>query len=95
MWVVDNKKQTAKNYINNDLVSNMTNLSGEIEKMKQTISMIDHSIGGIPSGMDNELEGCLQSSIREMQYCLGVLQNVKSKVSELEVREWVSDGDDQ
>jgi hypothetical protein len=92
-WVVNNEKANAKYYLRTNITSNITNLSTSISDIRNLVSSIDCTIGGLPSETDIRWNGCCQRAINNLSQATGLLQQALVCTKELSDLEWVSDGD--
>ena len=93
MWIQDNQKKSEIYHIKNDLNSNVTNLNHEINQIKETISLIDFAIGGIPSGKDNELSGYCRQVQEDLSYCISRIEYCKNCLEQLKAEKWVENNE--
>jgi len=93
MWVTNRQKEQERIYLRADIQSittNVTNISNETQCL---IAAINQAIGGSPSGTDARLIGICQSALQEISSSLQRLNTAYQCVNELDVMEWVDDGD--
>ena len=91
MWVVNNNKERIKSYIKNDIESNITNITDEINRIHDLISEINRATAGTVSGIDIAMIDDCQRALNELSITRQNLFTCQSYVAQLETREWISD----
>lgn len=91
MWVVNNNKERIKSYINNDIESNITNITNEINRIHDLIASINRATAGTASGADRVMIDDCQRALNELSITRQNLFACKNYASQLETREWIPD----
>ena len=91
MWVVNNDKDRIKAYLRSDIESNITNLTHESNEIHTTISALDRTLRGAPSGRDMKLIDNCQRALQELSTSLQRLNTCLEYVGQLNTKEWIDD----
>lgn len=93
MWVVDRQKERERIYLRNDIQSISTNVSNVSNEVHRLIAALNQAVGGSPTGADARLIGICQSALQEISSSLQRLNTAYQCANELDVMEWIDDGD--
>ena len=91
MFVVNNEKEREKIYLRANVQSCITNVTSEAEKLNDTISALQDTLGGSPSGADTKLIGYCQQASQQILTAIQSLNQSLQSVNEIDTREEMSD----
>ena len=91
MKVVNNEKASAKNYIINDLRSNLTNIGNEKSELQKTASLIQDLTQSSYLRVDQELTGYCGRASEELDRAMSLLQDAMACARELDTTEEIED----
>jgi len=91
MWVVNEEKERAKQYLRSDIESNITNLSDVSNRIHESMAGINRAMAGSMLGADRQMLDECQRSLKEVSTALENLYSCRNYVEQLETREWVED----
>ena len=86
MWVVDNYKEQVRNYVRNDLKSNIMDISNKVHEL--IVSTIN-AIGDSPSGTDKEIENEYRIVLCNLSEMLTRLYEIQLLTDRVDTRKWV------
>lgn len=91
MRVVNNKKESARIYLLNDIKSIITNVTHEKNEINTTIAALNNAIGGAPSGIDSSLIGDCKYTQDQLESALQILNRSSEQARSLDTSEEIPD----
>ena len=93
MWVVNREKENAKFYLTTNIGCSITNILANSNDIQKLVANINYTIGGVPSCTDTRWIGGCQRAMSNLSRATGLLQQALEHSRELNVKEWVDDGE--
>ena len=91
MWVVNNKKQTAKIYLRSDVESSITNITDLCNRLDTVITAVNGAVGGSTVSADIKINDDCRIAIDRLTSALADLYKCRSYTDRFDTREWIDD----